>query len=218
MAQESSNFLGYQPHHGASEEVGHNWEPDSAFRQLGESGYDHFPLTDVPGGDASTFPQSAGGESHYGHDDYFPISPRTSGANPGGRGRGGGSHSIATSGGSPTSSSTFNILNPADGSLGEAEEVFGAAIEEDKRRRNTAASARFRLKKKEREADLEKRARDMTDRCEALQKRIGALETENRWLRELITERGRNRGRGGRGGRERERERGGKGKGKDGGS
>lgn len=74
------------------------------------------------------------------------------------------------------------------------------AIEEDKRRRNTAASARFRQKKKEREADLERRANQMTDRCDELQKRIGALETENRWLRELITERSRNRGRrGGRG-------------------
>jgi hypothetical protein len=76
------------------------------------------------------------------------------------------------------------------------DEIITAAIEEDKRRRNTAASARFRMKKKEREADLERRTRDMSDRCEDLQKRISALETENRWLRELITERSRNRGRG----------------------
>jgi hypothetical protein len=40
----------------------------------------------------------------------------------------------------------------------------------------------------------------MNERFEELQKRISALETENRWLRELITERSRNRGRrGGRG-------------------
>jgi hypothetical protein len=94
------------------------------------------------------------------------------------------------------------------------DDLISAAIEEDKRRRNTAASARFRLKKKEREADLEKRAREMTERCEELQRRIGALETENRWLRELITEKGRNRVRKGgrlrgsdRKGKERERER-----------
>jgi hypothetical protein len=75
----------------------------------------------------------------------------------------------------------------------EPEGEFKGAIEEDKRRRNTAASARFRLKKKEREADLEKKTKDMSSRCDELQKRIGALETENRWLRELITERSRNR-------------------------
>ena len=87
-----------------------------------------------------------------------------------------------------------------DPTLGSNEEFITAAIEEDKRRRNTAASARFRLKKKEREADLEKRTQEMSERCEELQKRISALETENRWLRELITERSRNRG--GRRGRE----------------
>ncbi|KAE8235093.1 hypothetical protein A4X13_0g9614, partial [Tilletia indica] len=37
-------------------------------------------------------------------------------------------------------------------------------IEEDKRRRNTAASARFRIKKKQREAALETSAKEMTSR------------------------------------------------------
>jgi hypothetical protein len=74
-----------------------------------------------------------------------------------------------------------------------SEDLLSAAIEEDKRRRNTAASARFRMKKKEREAELERRSKEMNDRCTELQKRIGVLETENRWLRELITERSKNR-------------------------
>jgi len=208
MAQEPANFLGYQTHQ--AEEVDHTWEPDSAFRQIGEPGYNHYPLTEVAG-DRPNFPQSAG-ESHFGPDEYFPISPRTSAAQLTGISRR--NNSIPTSATSPTATSTFNILNGADDSLSVADEVIGAAIEEDKRRRNTAASARFRMKKKEREADLEKRSREMTERCEELQKRIGALETENRWLRELITERSRNRGRGTRGSKERER--GGKGKGKDG--
>lgn len=75
-----------------------------------------------------------------------------------------------------------------------ADPFIAAAIEDDKRRRNTAASARFRLKKKEREAELERTTRDMNQRCEELQHKITSLETENRWLRELITERSRNRG------------------------
>jgi len=99
----------------------------------------------------------------------------------------------------PTSPLTGNSANGffsmLDGHSNAGDEIITAAIEEDKRRRNTAASARFRMKKKEREADMERRTRDMTDRCEELQKRISALETENRWLRELITERSRNRGR-----------------------
>jgi hypothetical protein len=62
------------------------------------------------------------------------------------------------------------------------------AAEEDKRRRNTAASARFRVKKKQREQALEKTAKDMSDRLQQLEARIGQLETENTWLKSLITE------------------------------
>jgi hypothetical protein len=63
------------------------------------------------------------------------------------------------------------------------------AIEEEKRRRNTAASARFRMKKKEREHALEKTAQDMTDRVRQLEQTVGRLELENKWLRGLIVER-----------------------------
>lgn len=90
-----------------------------------------------------------------------------------------------------TQAGAYSLDHPA----GMNDELINAAIEEDKRRRNTAASARFRTKKKEREAELERSTRDINERCEGLQKRIGELETENRWLRELITERSRNRGR-----------------------
>ncbi|KAK7191028.1 hypothetical protein DPSP01_007800 [Paraphaeosphaeria sporulosa] len=62
------------------------------------------------------------------------------------------------------------------------------AAEEDKRRRNTAASARFRIKKKQREQALEKTAKEMTDRVSVLETRIQQLETENTWLKGLITE------------------------------
>lgn len=62
------------------------------------------------------------------------------------------------------------------------------AAEEDKRRRNTAASARFRVKKKQREQALEKTAKDMSDKVQILEARVNQLEMENKWLKGLITE------------------------------
>ncbi|KAI1911432.1 hypothetical protein LOZ65_006164 [Ophidiomyces ophidiicola] len=62
------------------------------------------------------------------------------------------------------------------------------AQEEDKRRRNTAASARFRVKKKEREKTLERTVKDVTSKNTALEARVSELELENRWLKNLITE------------------------------
>jgi hypothetical protein len=68
-----------------------------------------------------------------------------------------------------------------------AAEAARLAAEEDKRRRNTAASARFRVKKKQREQALEKTSREMTERAAVLEQRVQALEMENRWLKGLIT-------------------------------
>jgi hypothetical protein len=62
------------------------------------------------------------------------------------------------------------------------------AAEEDKRKRNTAASARFRIKKKQREQALERSAKEMTEKVTMLEGRISALETENKWLKSLVTE------------------------------
>ncbi|GJJ77029.1 hypothetical protein EMPS_09388 [Entomortierella parvispora] len=62
------------------------------------------------------------------------------------------------------------------------------AAEEDKRRRNTAASARFRQKKRLREQALEQTAREQTARAEALENHVRELEMEVRWLRGLIVE------------------------------
>jgi Basic region leucine zipper len=71
-------------------------------------------------------------------------------------------------------------LNPSERARLEAEE--------DKRRRNTAASARFRVKKKQREQALEKSAKEMTEKANKLEKRVHELELENKWLKGLITE------------------------------
>jgi len=57
---------------------------------------------------------------------------------------------------------------------------------EDKRRRNTAASARFRLKKKEREAALEKKAKDLEVKVNELEKECETLRRENGWLKGLV--------------------------------
>lgn len=68
------------------------------------------------------------------------------------------------------------------------EDVSRVAAEEDKRRRNTAASARFRVKKKQREQALEKSAKEMSEKVSLLENRIQQLETENKWLKNLIME------------------------------
>lgn len=57
---------------------------------------------------------------------------------------------------------------------------------EDKRRRNTAASARFRLKKKEREAALERRSKDLEVRVSELERECEGLRRENGWLKGLV--------------------------------
>lgn len=57
---------------------------------------------------------------------------------------------------------------------------------EDKRRRNTAASARFRLKKKEREAALETKAKELETKVVELERECEALRRENGWLKGLV--------------------------------
>jgi hypothetical protein len=57
---------------------------------------------------------------------------------------------------------------------------------EDKRRRNTAASARFRMKKKEREATLEKKSKELEMRVNELERECEGLRRENGWLKGLV--------------------------------
>jgi hypothetical protein len=75
-----------------------------------------------------------------------------------------------------------------NGSQQALDEQARVAAEEDKRRRNTAASARFRVKKKQREAALEKNHKEMSEKVTILEARVQQLETENAWLKGLITE------------------------------
>ncbi|KAI7850922.1 hypothetical protein BDC45DRAFT_572597 [Circinella umbellata] len=62
------------------------------------------------------------------------------------------------------------------------------AADEDKRRRNTAASARFRIKKKMREQAMEQNVQEMKAKSDRLQNRVNELELEVKWLRNLLIE------------------------------
>lgn len=69
-----------------------------------------------------------------------------------------------------------------------AEEAARVVADEDKRRRNTAASARFRVKKKMREQALERTVKETSEKNDALEARVSQLELENHWLRGLVME------------------------------
>ena len=49
--------------------------------------------------------------------------------------------------------------------------------------RNTAASARFRIKKKMKEQEMERRAKELEERVVNLEKKLKAAELENRCLK-----------------------------------
>ncbi|KAL8758495.1 MAG: hypothetical protein Q9184_003910 [Pyrenodesmia sp. 2 TL-2023] len=87
---------------------------------------------------------------------------------------------------SPGSKRTASASTPA--STFTQDESSRHAAEEDKRRRNTAASARFRVKKKQREQALEKTAKELNDKTAQLEHKIEQLQTQNEWLKNLITE------------------------------
>jgi len=67
----------------------------------------------------------------------------------------------------------------------------GISISEDKRRRNTAASARFRIKKKQRSLNLDRSVSDLTGRADELEREATELRRENGWLKEIVMLKGR---------------------------
>ncbi|PSK40657.1 hypothetical protein C7M61_000305 [Candidozyma pseudohaemuli] len=62
------------------------------------------------------------------------------------------------------------------------------SVEELKRKKNTAASARFRVKKKLKEKQMEEKARQLQDKLGLLEKKVKTLEMENKCLKQLILE------------------------------
>ncbi|GEQ70390.1 hypothetical protein JCM33374_g4067 [Metschnikowia sp. JCM 33374] len=59
-----------------------------------------------------------------------------------------------------------------------------------KRKRNTAASARFRVKKKMKEKEMETKISQLSDMIQKFELRIDELEMENRFLKNLVIEKG----------------------------
>ncbi|GAA5836129.1 hypothetical protein JCM9279_002204 [Rhodotorula babjevae] len=96
-----------------------------------------------------------------------------------------------------TAAKTLPLPDGVDPSSLNEDELNRLAIEEDKRRRNTAASARFRVKKKQREQELEQTAKELRERVAVLEKEVDTLKTENGWLRSLVVDKSVNTGRNG---------------------
>jgi len=88
----------------------------------------------------------------------------------------------------PIDARKASVSTPAAGRPLNMEDASRHAAEEDKRRRNTAASARFRVKKKQREQALEKSAKEMNEKVSGLESKVAQLETENKWLKNLLVE------------------------------
>jgi septin family protein len=80
-----------------------------------------------------------------------------------------------------------NNTIPEDPSAGDSSNSQGKVVEPTlKRQRNTAASARFRAKKKRTEQMQAQSARDREEAINKLENRVTELETENRWLKDLL--------------------------------
>lgn len=92
---------------------------------------------------------------------------------------------------SPYSSSSSTLSTPrvGRGSVSSASQNNDGS-DLDKRRRNTAASARFRIKKKLKEREMEAKIEQLDDMIKRFELKIGELEMENRLLKNLIIEKG----------------------------
>lgn len=83
-----------------------------------------------------------------------------------------------------STSDSINDIDVESYKIGkESENSF---LDDDKRKRNTAASARFRIKKKVKEQEMEQKTKELEERANNLQDKIKMLEMENKCLRGLI--------------------------------
>ncbi|CAM9015466.1 unnamed protein product [Wickerhamomyces anomalus] len=83
-----------------------------------------------------------------------------------------------------------SLINPSSTGSNSVKSEIGGEVDVDKRRRNTAASARFRIKKKLKEQQLERNVRELNELTLTLEKKIQTLEMENKLLRNLVVEKG----------------------------
>lgn len=75
------------------------------------------------------------------------------------------------------------IISPESSS---SPSVTSISAYEDKRKRNTAASARFRIKKKLKQQEMETKCKDLQDKVGGLEKKLLTLEMENKCLKNLV--------------------------------
>ncbi|KAF2261027.1 hypothetical protein CC78DRAFT_546962 [Lojkania enalia] len=73
-------------------------------------------------------------------------------------------------------------------SSAQSEDHSLAEAEEDKRKRNQAASARFRRKKKQRDQQILEQSREMAERNKKLENEVQGLKKENTFLKKLLVE------------------------------
>ncbi|KPV72814.1 uncharacterized protein RHOBADRAFT_55493 [Rhodotorula graminis WP1] len=120
------------------------------------------------------------------------TSPRASGAFASGGGARGGRSGSSGGGYSYGVDGAGEQLPPtytnAQGVTKARELMTPDEVEEDKRRRNTEASARFRAKKRMRDAELKQSSASLRERVASLEKEKESLSNENRWLRDLVSE------------------------------
>ncbi|ODV79000.1 uncharacterized protein CANTADRAFT_31259, partial [Suhomyces tanzawaensis NRRL Y-17324] len=97
----------------------------------------------------------------------------------------------------PSQGSSFNFNSPVPATTGHGSSgsISGSSngfvsSELDKRRRNTAASARFRIKKKLKEKQMENQLLSLNDLIKDFEVKVQQLEMENKLLRNLIIEKG----------------------------
>lgn len=83
--------------------------------------------------------------------------------------------------------STSSATSP-DAQVGMVSDTIIVEADEDKRKRNQAASARFRQKKKQREQQLLETSRDMQEKTRKLESENEGLRKENLFLKKLLVE------------------------------
>lgn len=84
----------------------------------------------------------------------------------------------------PSSPSTMNPRSRGQSKEADGDEDDGFA--EEKRRRNTEASARFRAKKKLHRQNLEQTVAGLSERADELERQAADLRRENGWLKEIV--------------------------------
>lgn len=139
--------------------------PSTAALQSGDSYYTNYPHRIQPAPSLATYSESASFSPPVGSSPISPDPP----------------HSAALK-------RKVDVIASASPQPILLDQQSRLAAEEDKRRRNTAASARFRVKKKQREQALERTVKEVNDKNTALEAKIKQLQMENIWLKDLVTE------------------------------